>query len=217
MESVNLEMITIAEARRLLDNKEVSALELTKNYLERIKILEKDIDAFVTVTEDRALEDANLADKRIGEGTQTNLTGIPMQLKDNICYSGIPTTCSSKMLENFVPPYDASVSTYLKNENSVLLGKGNLDEFAMGSSTENSALKSTKNPWDTNRVPGGSSGGPAAAVAASECVFSLGSDTGGSIRQPASLCGVVGMKPTYGLISRFGLVAFASSLDQIGL
>ena len=216
MESVNLEMITIAEARRLLDNKEVSALELTKNYLERIKILEKDIDAFVTVTEDRALEDANLADKRIGEGTQTNLTGIPMQLKDNICYSGILTTCSSKMLENFVPPYDASVSTYLKKENSVLLGKGNLDEFAMGSSTENSALKSTKNPWDTNRVPGGSSGGPAAAVAASECVFSLGSDTGGSIRQPASLCGVVGMKPTYGLVSRFGLVAFASSLDQIG-
>ena len=212
----DLTSITASEARRLLDNKEISSVELTRDHLERINNLEKDIDAYVTVTEAIALEDARLADERIAAGTQANLTGIPMQLKDNICYSGIPTTCSSKMLENFIPPFDASVSTLLKGENSVLLGKGNLDEFAMGSSTENSALKSTKNPWDTSRVPGGSSGGPAAAVAASECVFSLGSDTGGSIRQPASLCGVVGMKPTYGLVSRFGLVAFASSLDQIG-
>lgn len=216
MELLDLTTITISEARNLLDRKEISSVELTEEYLQRIRNVEKSIDAYVTVTEDQAISDARLADQRISDRTQSNLTGIPMQLKDNICYSGIPTTCSSKMLENFVPPFDATVSSLLKNENSVLLGKGNLDEFAMGSSTENSALKSTKNPWDTDRVPGGSSGGPAAAVAASECVFSLGSDTGGSIRQPASLCGVVGMKPTYGLVSRFGLVAFASSLDQIG-
>ncbi|MDC0034841.1 Asp-tRNA(Asn)/Glu-tRNA(Gln) amidotransferase subunit GatA [Chloroflexi bacterium] len=213
---MDLTTITISEARNLLDRKEISSVELTEEYLQRIRNVEKNIDAYVTVTEDQAISDARLADQRIGDRTQSKLTGIPMQLKDNICYSGIPTTCSSKMLENFVPPFDATVSRLLKNENSILLGKGNLDEFAMGSSTENSALKSTKNPWDTDRVPGGSSGGPAAAVAASECVFSLGSDTGGSIRQPASLCGVVGMKPTYGLVSRFGLVAFASSLDQIG-
>ncbi len=216
MYPLDLTKISISEARTLLDRGEVSSVELAKEYIDRIRNLEKSIDAFVTVTEDQALLDAGQADKRIHDGTQSNLTGIPMQLKDNICYSGIPTTCSSKMLENFVPPFDATVSRTLKNENAILLGKGNLDEFAMGSSTENSALKSTKNPWNIDRVPGGSSGGPAAAVAASECMFSLGSDTGGSIRQPAALCGVVGMKPTYGLVSRFGLVAFASSLDQIG-
>ena len=182
MYPLDLTKITISEARTLLDRGEVSSVELAKEYIDRIRNLEKSIDAFVTVTEDQALLDAGQADKRIHDGTQSNLTGIPMQLKDNICYSGIPTTCSSKMLENFVPPFDATVSRTLKNENAILLGKRNLDEFAMGSSTENSALKSTKNPWNIDRVPGGSSGGPAAAVAASECMFSLGSDTGGSIR-----------------------------------
>ena len=208
--------LTINAARRLLDEKEVSALELTQAYLDRIISVEEDVHSFVSVTADVALEQAKVADRMIREGVHGPLTGIPMQLKDNMSTKGIPTTCSSKMLEHFIPPYDAHVTAKLKNAGAILLGKGNLDEFAMGSSTENSAMNVTHNPWDLDKVPGGSSGGPAAAVAASQCVFSLGSDTGGSIRQPASLCGVVGMKPTYGLVSRFGLVAFASSLDQIG-
>ena len=216
MSTLDIKGITISVARRLLDEKEVSSEELTQAYLDRISNIEGNIHSFVSVTADTAIEQAKAADNMISKGLQGTLTGIPMQLKDNMSTEGIPTTCSSKMLENFVPPYDAHVTAKLKDAGAVLLGKGNLDEFAMGSSTENSAMKVTHNPWDLEKVPGGSSGGPAAAVAASEGVFSLGSDTGGSIRQPASLCGVVGMKPTYGLVSRFGLVAFASSLDQIG-
>ena len=212
----DLTSLSIRESRELLDSGDITSVELTEAYLERIGNVENKINSFTAVTSDNALIGAKAADEMISRGDQTTLTGIPMQLKDNICTSGITTTCGSKMLENFVPPYDAHVSEKLKKSGAVLLGKGNLDEFAMGSSTENSYSHITKNPWDMTRVPGGSSGGPAAAVSASECLFSLGSDTGGSIRQPASFCGVVGMKPTYGLVSRFGLIAFASSLDQIG-
>ena len=208
--------LAISEARGLLDRREVSSVELTKASLERIAQVEDRVKAFVTVTEDLALQQAGEADRRIATGAAAPLTGIPMQLKDNMTTTGVATTCSSRMLEGFVPPYDSTVTRRLYEQSAVLMGKGNLDEFAMGSSTENSAFFPTRNPWDLDRVPGGSSGGPAAAVAAGECYYSLGSDTGGSIRQPASLCGVVGLKPTYGLVSRYGLVAFASSLDQIG-
>ena len=208
--------LTAHDARELLDRKEISSVELTRAHLERIRGVDGRVKAFVTVSDEFALEQACRADERIDSGDARPLTGIPMQLKDNMATKGIPTTCSSRMLQDFVPPYNATVTQRLYAEGAVLLGKGNLDEFAMGSSTENSALFTTRNPWDTERVPGGSSGGPAAAVAADECVYALGSDTGGSIRQPAALCGVVGFKPTYGLVSRYGLVAFASSLDQIG-
>ena len=216
MTAKDLTSLTIREARELLDSKNVTSVELTESHLQRIDRIEHNVQSFTSIIADQSLAQAAEADKMIERGEQSSLTGIPMQLKDNICTAGITTTCSSKMLEGFVPPYDSYVSERLKQYGAVLLGKGNLDEFAMGSSTENSYLHVTKNPWDLERVPGGSSGGPAAAVSASECLFSLGSDTGGSIRQPASFCGVVGMKPTYGLVSRFGLIAFASSLDQIG-
>ncbi len=208
--------MTIHEARALLDSRQVSSVELTRAAFDRIGEVEDSVSAFVTLTEDLALAQAREADRRIAEGNTAPLTGVPMQLKDNMATRGVTTTCSSLMLRDFVPPYDATVTQRLFDQSAVLVGKGNLDEFAMGSSTENSAFFPTRNPWDLDRVPGGSSGGPAAAVAASECIYSLGSDTGGSIRQPASLCGVVGLKPTYGLVSRYGLVAFASSLDQIG-
>ena len=208
--------LTAHQARELLDSKELSSEELTRAVLARIDRVEEPVKAFVTVTEEVALEQAREADRRIAAGDAGPLTGIPMQIKDNMCTRGVPTTCSSRMLECFVPPYDSTVTAKLYAQGAVLVGKGNMDEFAMGSSTENSAFFPTRNPWDLERVPGGSSGGPAAAVAAGECVYSLGSDTGGSIRQPAALCGVVGLKPTYGLVSRYGLVAFASSLDQIG-
>ena len=208
---------TAAELHKLLQSKEISAAELTENIFERIDAKEKEIDAYLEITKSQAEETAKIVDEKISRGEKISpLEGIPFAVKDNICTKGIKTTCGSKILENFVPPYDATVVAKLKKQNPVLLGKVNLDEFAMGGSTENSAYKVTKNPRDLERVPGGSSGGSAAAVAAGEAVFALGSDTGGSIRQPASFCGVVGMKPTYGRVSRYGLVAYASSLDQIG-
>jgi len=184
--------------------------------LERISQLEGRVHAFVTITEELAIRQAMEADERIRAGELSPLTGVPAMIKDNMCTKGIRTTCSSKMLENFVPPYDATVVERLKEAGLVMVGKGNMDEFAMGSSTEHSAFAITRNPWDLERVPGGSSGGSAAGVAAGEAIYALGSDTGGSIRQPAGFCNIVGMKPTYGRVSRYGLVAFASSLDQIG-
>ena len=208
---------TAAELHKLLQSKEISAAELTKNIFARIDEKESDIGAYLEITKAQAEETAKIVDEKISRGEKISaLEGIPCAIKDNICTKGIKTTCASKILENFVPPYDATVITKLKSQNPVFVGKVNLDEFAMGGSTENSAYKVTKNPHDLERVPGGSSGGSAAAVAAGEAIFALGSDTGGSIRQPASFCGVVGLKPTYGRVSRYGLVAYASSLDQIG-
>ena len=213
---MNLTKLTILEARKLLDKREISSVELTQLTIDRIKKIDPIIGAFISFDEDLALKQARKADELILAGSTYPLTGIPFQLKDNICTKDFPTTCASKILKDFIPPYNATVTNKIYNQGAVLIGKGNLDEFAMGSSTENSAIKHTKNPWDFNLVPGGSSGGGAAAVASGECMFALGSDTGGSIRQPAAFCGIVGLKPTYGLVSRYGLIAFASSLDQIG-
>ena len=209
-------MSTIHEYAELLKQKKLSSVELTKQYLARIEKADAQIGSYITVCPDEALAAAGKADERIAKGEATLLTGIPVGIKDNICTEGITTTCASKMLYNFVPPYDATVTKRLKNEGAVILGKLNMDEFAMGSSTESSYFKKTKNPYDLTRVPGGSSGGSAASVSADLAPYALGSDTGGSIRQPAAFCGNVGLKPTYGLVSRFGLIAFASSLDQIG-
>jgi len=208
--------LTIHEANKLLGTKQLSSVELTMAYLERIHQVEPKVRAIVTITEELALQQARQADALLAGGDASPLTGVPVLIKDNICTKGIRTTCSSRILENFVPPYDATVVEKLNSCGAVIIGKANMDEFAMGSSTENSALFTTRNPWDVSRVPGGSSGGSAAAVAAGECVYALGSDTGGSIRQPAGFCSVTGLKPTYGRVSRYGLVAFASSLDQIG-
>ncbi len=210
-------MASISELHQQLISKERSAVEITQEALERINQLEPQLKSFICVTAEKAIKQARQVDAKIATGEKIGpLAGIPIAVKDNMCTQGIPTTCGSKILENFIPPYESTVSQKLVDAGAVILGKTNLDEFAMGSSTENSAYQVTANPWDIERVPGGSSGGSAAAVASEECVVALGSDTGGSIRQPASFCGVVGMKPTYGLVSRYGLVAYASSLDQIG-
>jgi aspartyl-tRNA(Asn)/glutamyl-tRNA(Gln) amidotransferase subunit A len=210
-------MASIRELHKQLIRKERSAVEITKEALWRVEQLEPKLHSFLCVTADRALEIARKVDAKIAAGEPIGpLAGIPVAIKDNMCTKGIPTTCGSRILENFIPPYESAVTQKLADAGAVMLGKTNLDEFAMGSSTENSAYGLTANPWDLERVPGGSSGGSAAAVASGECPVALGSDTGGSIRQPASFCGVVGLKPTYGLVSRYGLVAYASSLDQIG-
>jgi len=211
--------ITRADIRTLrhaLDSKQISAKELCSEYFKRIDMIDKRLHSYITVTEAEAETMGEQAQKLIDSGSASILTGIPIAVKDNICTKGIRTTCSSRMLEDFVPPYDATIIERLKSEGCVLLGKTSMDEFAMGGSNQTSAFAKTCNPYDTNRVPGGSSGGSAAAVAASLAPCALGSDTGGSIRQPASFCGVTGIKPTYGRVSRYGLIAYASSLDQIG-
>ena len=214
---MNLYEMSATKLSKMIKSKEISALELTNNIFSRINSVEPNIQAYVTLCEDDAVKTAKLVDEKIAKKEQISpLAGIPIGIKDNICTKNILTTCSSKMLYNFVPPYDATVIKKLKNANVIMTGKLNMDEFAMGSSTETSYFKTTKNPYNLKYVPGGSSGGSAASVAAGEAIMSLGSDTGGSIRQPASYCGVVGLKPTYGAISRYGLIAFASSLDQIG-
>ena len=208
---------TAHELAEMLDKKEISSEELTKAYYDRIREKDEDVKAYVSLMEDKALKRAKQVDEKRSKGeTVGKYAGIPVGIKDNMCITNTKTTCSSKMLENFVSPYNATVIDKLNSEDLVFLGKLNMDEFAMGGSTEYSAFFKTHNPWDLSRVPGGSSGGSAAAVAAEMAPWTLGSDTGGSIRQPSSLCGVVGLKPTYGLVSRYGLVAFASSLDQIG-
>jgi len=213
----DLYRLSITEAGKLLRERKISSVELTRAHLDRIRAVEDKVRAFTLVTDDLALKQAEAADRRLKNGdTIAPLTGIPLAIKDVICTKDITTTCGSRMLENFKPPFDATVMERLNGNGVVMLGKTNMDEFAMGSSTEHSAFYPTHNPWDLERAPGGSSGGSAAAVAAGMAMGALGSDTGGSIRQPGSLCNVLGLKPTYGRVSRFGLVAFASSLDQIG-
>ena len=214
---MNITELTVHELQEKLKNKELKITDIVKAYTDRINEKEKDVQAFVTTLTDEATNQAKEIEEKVNSGEISGeFAGIPIGIKDNMCTKGVKTTCSSRMLENFVAPYDATVIENLNNENIIDLGKLNMDEFAMGGSTEYSYFKKTRNPWNLNKVPGGSSGGSAAAVAAGMVPWALGSDTGGSIRQPASFCGVVGLKPTYGLVSRYGLVAFASSLDQIG-
>jgi aspartyl-tRNA(Asn)/glutamyl-tRNA(Gln) amidotransferase subunit A len=214
---LNLHYMTAHRLSRMLSSKEVSAEELCRSALDRIEKTDNNLKAFITVTGEQALEQARAIDNKIANGEDLPpLAGIPVAFKDNLCTDGIRTTCASKILDNFIPPYNATVVEKVLSQGMVVIGKTNMDEFAMGSSSENSGFFPVSNPWDTNRVPGGSSGGSAVAVASGQAVITLGSDTGGSIRQPASLCGVVGIKPTYGAVSRYGLVAFASSLDQVG-
>ena len=208
--------LSVSQASQLLADREVSSVELTESLLQRIADVDGRLSSYITVTADAARQQAEAADRRIAAGEAGPLTGIPMQIKDLLCTNGIPTTCASRMLAEYVPVYDATAVGRLREQGAVLLGKGNMDEFGMGSSTENSAFFPTRNPWDVEKVPGGSSGGSAAAVAAGMATFALGTDTGGSIRQPAAFCGITGLKPTYGRVSRYGLVAYASSLDQVG-
>ena len=207
---------TLAELSHGLHNKEFSSVELTQHYLDRIKKFDSQLNSFITVCEDNALAEAAAADKRLQAGDAVALTGIPLAQKDIFCTQGIKTSCGSKMLDNFISPYDATAISHFKKAGTVTLGKTNMDEFAMGSTTENSFYGPSLNPWDTTRVPGGSSGGSAAAMAARLAAGATGTDTGGSIRQPAALCGITGIKPTYGRVSRYGMIAFASSLDQGG-
>lgn len=214
---MDITQLTVHELMEKLKNKELTSTQITQSYIDKIEEKENDVKAFVTILKEEALKQANEIDKKRENGEiNSEFAGIPIGIKDNMCTKGVKTTCSSHMLENFISPYDATVVEKLNNENIIDLGKLNMDEFAMGGSTEYSYFKKTANPWNLNKVPGGSSGGSAAAVAANMVPWALGSDTGGSIRQPSSFCGVVGLKPTYGLVSRYGLVAFASSLDQIG-
>lgn len=214
---MNLNELSLAEASKKLDNNEITSLELTVSVLERIKQIEPKIDAFITITEELALKQAKASDERRKKGKALSpIDGIPFAIKDLFNTKGVRTTAASKILQDFIPQYESTATQKLWDAGAVLVGKTNLDQFAMGSSTETSAYKTTKNPWDLRRVPGGSSGGSAAAVAADMCIASLGTDTGGSIRQPASLCGIVGLKPTYGRVSRYGVDAMASSLDTIG-
>ncbi len=213
---MKLNELTISDVRKLLDNREITPRDVLDDTCKRISEVEDRVRSFITLTFDTAYGRADAAGEAIMSGEAALLTGVPVAVKDNMCTRGIPTTCASKILHNFIPPYESTVTGRLTGQNYVLVGKTNLDEFAMGSSTENSSFHTTKNPWNLECVPGGSSGGSAAAVAADECIAAIGSDTGGSIRQPAALCGIVGLKPTYGRVSRYGLVAFASSLDQIG-
>lgn len=209
--------MNLQEMREALDSMKISAVELTKDYIDKIEQTDKNINSYITVCAESAIEDAKKAQELIDKGESKPLTGIPLSIKDNICTNGVKTTCASKMLEDFVPFYDATVIEKLKNDGYVMLGKTNMDEFAMGGSSQTSYFGGPKNPYDTSRVTGGSSGGAAASVAAGLCAAALGSDTGGSVRQPSAFCGVTGLKPTYGAVSRWGLIAFASSLDQIGV
>jgi len=213
---MELNQLTIHELQEKIKNGDVSATQITESVFSRIDAVEERVHSYIRLIKDEAFAAAAKADENIKKGDIKPLTGIPVALKDIVCTKGITTTCGSHILHNFIPPYNATVVEKLKDAGAVFVGKTNMDEFAMGSSTETSYFGPTRNPWDMERIPGGSSGGSATAVAADECIASIGSDTGGSIRQPAALCGVVGMKPTYGRVSRFGLIAFASSLDQIG-